>query len=262
MSDQTWVIGSSQTCDLLIDQPTVSAYHCVLMRKDDNYFLSDCGSTNGTFCDSRPIEQKLQVYPGSHVTLGHSLRLPWPTIAGARQVVTIGRDPSNDLILDHRNVSSLHARLILGFAKTYVLEDLGSRNGVSVIVRGVRCRIRRAVAVEPDQVVYIADHAVEVSKLLEIALAKTPRPAPSPAPRGGTIATEPITRIPSTGGAFFSETQPTTIVPSSGERATQYVLWFFLGFLASIALYLLVGLLGTELKQKSWDWSLPVERFD
>ena len=50
-----------------------------------------------------------------------------------RGVVTIGRAPTNDIAIDHDKISRQHARLTTG--ERWTLEDLGSRNGVTV--RGI-----------------------------------------------------------------------------------------------------------------------------
>ena len=49
----------------------------------------------------------------------------------ADQIVTIGRDPSNTLVLPDVSVSRMHARVIPK-AQNYVIEDLGSVNGTFV----------------------------------------------------------------------------------------------------------------------------------
>lgn len=53
-----------------------------------------------------------------------------------REVLTVGRDARNDLPIDDPAMSRFHARLLRGDA-SFVLEDLGSRNGT--FVSGERC---------------------------------------------------------------------------------------------------------------------------
>jgi pSer/pThr/pTyr-binding forkhead associated (FHA) protein len=45
--------------------------------------------------------------------------------------IVIGRDPTNDIVINDAEVSRKHARLMLQ-AGSYVLEDLGSTNGTYV----------------------------------------------------------------------------------------------------------------------------------
>lgn len=48
-----------------------------------------------------------------------------------RSVVTIGRTPDNDFVIDHRSVSVNHARVLFENGH-FIVHDLGSTNGVSV----------------------------------------------------------------------------------------------------------------------------------
>lgn len=43
-----FVIGREATCDLFLDDPTVSKHHADLRRTDDGWLLTDVGSRNGT----------------------------------------------------------------------------------------------------------------------------------------------------------------------------------------------------------------------
>lgn len=53
------------------------------------------------------------------------------TVAVSTDTITIGRDPANDIVLDHPSVSRKHAR-INRRENRYYIEDLGSINGVKV----------------------------------------------------------------------------------------------------------------------------------
>jgi pSer/pThr/pTyr-binding forkhead associated (FHA) protein len=46
--DNIVVIGRSPSNHIVIDHPTVSAQHAVLLRVRDSYWLKDLNSTNGT----------------------------------------------------------------------------------------------------------------------------------------------------------------------------------------------------------------------
>ena len=60
---------------------------------------------------------------------------PGRTFAIDRDSIRIGRDPSNDVDIDHPQISRHHARLTLQ-GSVVVLEDLGSTNGT--FVNGMR----------------------------------------------------------------------------------------------------------------------------
>jgi len=67
-----WVIGSSASCDLVIDDPYVSSTHCTLERRAGGALLvRDRGSRNGTHVDGNPVEgAELRV--GSYLQLGRT----------------------------------------------------------------------------------------------------------------------------------------------------------------------------------------------
>ncbi|HNZ07787.1 MAG TPA: FHA domain-containing protein [Candidatus Cloacimonadota bacterium] len=57
------------------------------------------------------------------------------------QIIRIGRSKSNDFVLDHGKVSSRHCQLSIYGDGNYVLEDLGSTNGI--YVNGRKVQIQR-----------------------------------------------------------------------------------------------------------------------
>ncbi|MBA3671512.1 MAG: sigma 54-interacting transcriptional regulator [Gemmatimonadaceae bacterium] len=67
-----WVVGSSDSCDVVIDDPFVSSMHCTLERRAGGALLvRDRGSRNGTHVDGNPVEgAELRV--GSYLQLGRT----------------------------------------------------------------------------------------------------------------------------------------------------------------------------------------------
>jgi transcriptional regulator with GAF, ATPase, and Fis domain len=65
-------LGAHADCDLIIDDPTVSRFHCEIRRKDQRLILVDQRSTNGTFIGDIQV---LSVYlnPGAEFRLGHTV---------------------------------------------------------------------------------------------------------------------------------------------------------------------------------------------
>ncbi len=67
----TLTIGSAALCDLVIDDPTVSRFHCEIQIGDDGARLRDTGSLNGSVVDGvRVLDAYLR--GGSTVRLGRS----------------------------------------------------------------------------------------------------------------------------------------------------------------------------------------------
>jgi FHA domain len=78
------------------------------------------------------------------------------------QIITIGRDPSNSVVLNESNVSSFHARLTQSVGQI-VLEDLGSTNGTSV--GQVENKIQHAV-VKIDDTIFFGSSSYRVSDFI------------------------------------------------------------------------------------------------
>lgn len=176
MAEESWTIGSNSSCDLVVENPTVSGRHCRLTRDGSTFVVEDLGSTNGTYVDGRRADHATTVTPADRVTLGLSEPMPWPDVVpGANsadgatnppedrsQLVTIGRSPENDIVLSGSNVSSRHARLMIS-PGGIILEDLGSTNGTSVGT--VENKVLRS-EVEPGDTVFLGSTPFRVSELL------------------------------------------------------------------------------------------------
>ena len=64
-------IGGMDDNDLVVNDDTVSRYHCRIFQEDDAYILEDKGSTNGTFINRVRIREAY-LKPGCTITLGKS----------------------------------------------------------------------------------------------------------------------------------------------------------------------------------------------
>jgi len=64
-------IGAMNDNDLTIEDETVSRYHCHIRQEDDNYIITDLGSTNGTFVNRVRVKEAY-LKPGCTVGLGQT----------------------------------------------------------------------------------------------------------------------------------------------------------------------------------------------
>lgn len=53
LTDRVYTVGRSNDCDIVVDHPTVSRYHCVIARKGSEYEIVDM------FPDSNGLMRKL-----------------------------------------------------------------------------------------------------------------------------------------------------------------------------------------------------------
>ncbi|MCL4789766.1 MAG: FHA domain-containing protein, partial [Verrucomicrobia bacterium] len=61
--------GRHPDSEFVIEHPTISATHCVMILSAEGVLLRDCDSTNGTFLEGRPVKQAM-LRPGQTVRLG------------------------------------------------------------------------------------------------------------------------------------------------------------------------------------------------
>ena len=74
---QTFRIGRGQQNNIVINDPTVSETHCQITLDDSGrYYISDLGSTNGTYVNGSPVQGSAWLNPNDTVHIGNTI-LPW-----------------------------------------------------------------------------------------------------------------------------------------------------------------------------------------
>ncbi|HEY5312767.1 MAG TPA: FHA domain-containing protein, partial [Pirellulales bacterium] len=66
----TWILGSGQNCDVILDDHYVSGRHCQLSEINGGFQLVDLGSTNGTVVNGFRISGAVPLRPGDCISLG------------------------------------------------------------------------------------------------------------------------------------------------------------------------------------------------
>lgn len=145
-------------CQLVMEHPSVSAVHADFLPKDGKVVLTD-RSTNGTFVNGTRV-QTAELHDGDYVTFGRyagkSLifrsglepELKLEKVALTKDRISIGREPSNDVCVNHPVVSKRHAEIIKQQGKFFIV-DLGSTNGT--FVNGIK--VKRHQLHELDRIV-------------------------------------------------------------------------------------------------------------
>ena len=161
-----FVVGRGEDVDLHLPHPNVSRRHLVVEPGPAGWTVSD-NSRNGTWLGEHRITQMAVTGPltlrlggvvdGATVELAPSATVPpqktrlteQGRLSGVHPVrgslITIGREPGNDVVLDDLLVSRRHAMLNHG-GGGWTLTDLGSGNGTFVNGK----RITRAVIGSDD----------------------------------------------------------------------------------------------------------------
>jgi ABC-type multidrug transport system ATPase subunit/pSer/pThr/pTyr-binding forkhead associated (FHA) protein len=144
-------VGRSGSNDIVLNYPTVSKRHLRLELSPDEVRVTDLRSTNGTMLKGRLIPPKTPRvwHPGDVVRVGdvrgNSISLVLkagsePSVSTrllniqnlmGHRTITIGRDTSSTVHLDHPTVSRRHAE-ITPRNGGHVIRDLGSMNGTFV----------------------------------------------------------------------------------------------------------------------------------
>jgi pSer/pThr/pTyr-binding forkhead associated (FHA) protein len=148
-------VGRSPDCDITIDDTQASRRHCTVIRLQSGYEVSDLGSTNGTLVNSTLVK-KQKLRHGDVIRIGAvEIAFDDPSSAGqagepavgylvyakgdrkgerielAAQRTTIGRKPTNTVVIDDPVSSSYHCEIVRGL-NGYAIRDLGSTNGTLV----------------------------------------------------------------------------------------------------------------------------------
>jgi ABC-type multidrug transport system ATPase subunit/pSer/pThr/pTyr-binding forkhead associated (FHA) protein len=143
-ADQPITIGRDRASNTVhLDHPSVSVQHAVIDAKGVLPVVVDKGSTNGTFVNGRRLkaEEACPLKEGDTITFGiyksrslifrDSAREEIEVESASMQAgrMAIGRDPDNELHLDHVLVSRRHALLEETADGSYRVRDEGSQNG-------------------------------------------------------------------------------------------------------------------------------------
>jgi len=160
-------IGRGSKNGIVIHDNEVSRTHCRLVRLMSDYEVRDLNSINGTFVNGQRVVTPWLLQSGALIELGDTITLEYGTFANehrseARDLpriveenathfslmmtqgpiigsiyplrgsrISIGRDLSNDIVIDDSEVSRAHARLHFG-GEGFRIEDLASTNGTFV----------------------------------------------------------------------------------------------------------------------------------
>lgn len=86
LTQDKYIVGRSDSCDICIADPTISGKHCSLVKLDDNsYAIRDENSTNGTKVNEQPVssEDSVKLKNGDLLQVG-GIEILYDDIEGER----------------------------------------------------------------------------------------------------------------------------------------------------------------------------------
>lgn len=132
---------NSQSCQIVINNPRVSNKHAEIHILDDGKLLiKDTNSLNGTTVNGRALKPDVEttIQRGDKVVFADEEVLNWAQVpqpanlTAFKQVVNIGSNFRNDIVVNSNTVSSYHAQLRVAKNGTVYIRDNGSVNGTKV----------------------------------------------------------------------------------------------------------------------------------
>ena len=103
-------IGRAKTCDISIDNMTVSRFHAVLSRRANGWILFDTNSTSGTFVNGGAIKKHQILKDGDRVNFGKCEFVFYSTAVTTRQNVVPKAKSSSGSRSPKRTASTSSAR--------------------------------------------------------------------------------------------------------------------------------------------------------
>ena len=152
-----YTIGRHKSCDIVLDASIVSSEHLKLQKKDNQWYVYDTSSTNGTFLNgleeenkitSAPLKENETLYLGNYKLqtnkilkfLNENSVNKSTKVELSKKTITLGRNPTSDMPIDHPSVSYNHA-ILRKTTSGYEIEDLNSTNGTYINGKQVKGKL-------------------------------------------------------------------------------------------------------------------------
>jgi signal transduction histidine kinase len=162
-------IGRLPSAGVQLDLPDVSRHHAQITREQDQFFLEDLGSSNGTFLNGMPLKGKASLHHQDRITIGRLCEFLFEDAPDPEQSLVIRAELSlrrDNLDLFRQDATSkLQAVLdiVNALAQTLDLDELLPRvldhllrlfpkadRGIVLLVEGERILVRAVRCRRPD----------------------------------------------------------------------------------------------------------------
>ncbi|RPI23805.1 MAG: FHA domain-containing protein, partial [Chloroflexota bacterium] len=170
-------LGRAEDNDIVIASPLVSRLHAELILTEAGYQINTLpGTGNPLMFNGRPLDAPHRLQPGDTLRIGSldpvmmvSLTYLAPVLAlanqaesiqfGEKNLLQIGRDPTNEVVLESPIVSRFHAQIEL-VGQRYRIRDLRSSNGTFINGR----RVDGEARLQPEDSIQIGPYRFVVGQ--------------------------------------------------------------------------------------------------
>lgn len=128
-------LGRGNNNDIVIDNPSISTNHVKIYFEDNEIYIEDLGSSNGTFIDKYKLEfgSQYELKVSQTLSLGdisYVVNEQKDSVSEDNEFV-IGRDPKSDIFIDVDTVSYSHLIVKIDNGEWYAYDD-NSTNGTYI----------------------------------------------------------------------------------------------------------------------------------
>jgi|GEM_PF-2015605 len=145
------IIGRESKADIHLDHRALSRKHAAIEKRGAAIWVQDLGSANKTYVNGDMIEEPVRLHQGDTIQVGHyeivlegveqaAANTPVVTLDGPEGChrfamvggkITIGRAQACDIAIAHKSISRRHLTITVD-GNAFIVEDLGSQNGVTI----------------------------------------------------------------------------------------------------------------------------------
>jgi len=180
--NDTISIGRSSTNNIVIENNSISNQHCLLYTKNNQLYISDLDSTNGTYIDGNKLTPNTQ-YPlninqililgieGVQYKVTQNYQTEYVDVNNIsseyKDKFTIGRNTTNDIIINSPNVSSVHV-IISKNHDDWIIEDVSSNGTYLNNFENKLIKHSKTNKLEKNEVLYLANYKLQTNRIFQL----------------------------------------------------------------------------------------------
>jgi class 3 adenylate cyclase len=166
-------VGRGSSCDIRIDEPTISRVHLELTWRAEILILTHLSQVNPTFVNGVPVAEPRPMRNGDIIELADGVALRVELFGGGDKATTQIRG------LDVRRIYAILSADVFGYTRLVEQDDLATARQIEVCMKTIRDRVERmggrVFQVVGDEIVALfnsAGSAVKSAVALQLDLAR------------------------------------------------------------------------------------------